>query len=137
MKKSLKLKEYFFERINIALPTFPGTKGRFSIPKIGGKASVYMHRQRKNFVAFRWTININSKKINAKSEFKIFVSIMGIFESSYSTEREKCREVEKNAPSILYEIVKDYLDKIIGNSLVKMKTLPTINFKRIKQRVIS
>jgi|WetSurMetagenome_2_1015567.scaffolds.fasta_scaffold481443_1 preprotein translocase subunit SecB len=137
MKKSLKLKEFIFERIDIALPTFPGKKGVIVIPTIGGKATIYMHKQRKNFVAFRWTINIKSKKIKDKSEFNVFVSIVGIFESSCSTEKDKCKEVEINGPPILYEIIKDNLEKIISNSLIKMKTLPPINFKKIKKRVIS
>jgi preprotein translocase subunit SecB len=137
MKKSLKLNEFFFERIDIRLPAFPGTKGKYFIPKISGDASTYLHKQRKNIVAFRWTLDIRSKKIKGQPDLKIFVSIVGVFESSYSTDKEKCREVEKEAPSILYEIVKIHLEKVIANSMVKMKTLPPINFRKIKLRNVS
>jgi preprotein translocase subunit SecB len=132
MKKSIKLNEFFFERIDISLPTFPGIKGKFLIPKIGGEAAIYMHKKRKNIVAFRWTLDITSKKIKGQPALKIFVAIVGIFESSHNTDKEKYKEALKNAPSILYEIVKIHLEKIIANSMVKMKTLPHINFKKIK-----
>lgn len=137
MKNTFKLNEFFFERINISLPTFPGTKGKFFIPKIGGNATIYMHKQRKNFVAFRWTLDIKSKKSKGQPAIRIFVSIVGIFESSYNTQKEKCKEAENNAPSILYEIVKNHLDKVMANSMIKLKTLPPINFKKIKLRVTS
>ncbi len=137
MKKSLKLNEYFFERVALSLPSFPGTGGKFFIPKINGEAAIYMHKQRKNIVAFRWTLDIKSKKVKDQSDLKIFVSIVGIFESSRNTDKEKFREVEKNAPSILYGIVKAHLDKVIANSLIKKKALPPINFKKIKFRTVS
>jgi preprotein translocase subunit SecB len=133
MKKTLKLNSYYFERINITLPQFPGKGGGFSAKPSLGKLSLYHHKKKLNLCAFRWQIMVEPKKKIDKKDFNIFVSIVGLFESPYSFHKDIDRDIFRNGQPILYEIVKNHLDKIVSNSLLKTKTLPPISFKKLTQ----
>lgn len=131
MKKTLKLNNYYFERIDITLPRFPGKDGGFSARPSIGKLSLYHHKKKLNFCAFRWQITIEPKKKIDRKDLKIFVSIVGLFESSYSSHKDIDRDIVRNGQPILYEIIKNHLDKMVSNSLLRTKTLPPINFKKL------
>ena len=139
MKKPIDLKEHFFEKLEVTLPSFPGRGKSINIDSVSGKHVIYFHKKQPNKVALRWILNIHPKRAKAPLTFRISVSIVGVFEiASNKTKKEAAKLVIKTGPSVLYEIVKTTIDRILFRSLVKPPQLPSIKFgKGTKKRLVT
>jgi preprotein translocase subunit SecB len=137
MKKpeSIDLKEHLFEKLEIKLPNFPGKRSFKLVVEISGKHIVYFHRKDPTKPALRLIIEIRPRKTKPSNmQFKVLVSIIGIFEiSPMNNKRKITKFIIDNGSPLLYEIVKSTLDRILFRSLIKPNQLPSINFRKLKK----
>lgn len=133
----VKLREYYFERVNLKLPEFPSSGGIFSLHNAKGKYTTYTNPKKENLIAYRWILELNSMKKSRKSaEFGLLISVVGIFEVSNAskTVRERINLVREYAPKALYEVIKINMEKIFFHALVKRFEFPALGFKKVKNK---
>ena len=136
MKKPIDLKEHFFEKLEVILPSFPGLVGKpINIDSVSGKHVIYFHKKEPSKVALRWILSIHPKTVKARLAFRVSVSIVGVFEvASSKTKKDAAKLVIKAGPPLLYEIVKSTIDRILFRSLLKPPQLPSIKFGKANKK---
>lgn len=140
MKRRVELRNYYFERIEIKLPPFPAKGGEVIIQRAAGKYTTYLNRKRKNWIAFKWLLDISPKNKQKKKMYSTIVTIVGIFEvtdASVSSPQKRVALVRRVAPDMLLEVIKQNLDRIYFHSAVKNGTFPAIETKAIKSKKVS
>lgn len=131
MKKQIELREYFFEKIELALPSFPGQGKPIRVDSISRKYTVFFNKKKSDRVALRWILEFHSKRQGkAKSSFALFVSIIGIFRvPSSNTKKVNAHLVITSGCPLMYETVKSEIERFLLHSLLKPAKLPVITFK--------
>jgi preprotein translocase subunit SecB len=136
MKQQLRLKKFLFEDVEIRLPLFPGLAKRttaFGSPS--GSYTIYTSKRSGDRFAFRWSLKLKPKKRTKRDSLLSFkVTIVGIFEiprPNLPSSRKKSLLV-RQAPTILYEVVKKRLSPVISSSMLEGFELPEIDFGRVR-----
>jgi preprotein translocase subunit SecB len=136
MKQQLRLKKFLFEDVEIRLPLFPGlAKQTNAFGSPSGSYTIFTSKRSADRFAFRWSLQLKPKKRTKRGSLLSFkVTMVGIFEiprPSWPSSRKKSLLV-RQAPMILYEVVKKRLSPVISFSMLQGFELPEIDFCSVR-----